>query len=324
MLFMSMFIVFLIIFFISSVKIVNQMEEYVIERLGKYNRTLQPGIHILIPFIDRVACKVSLKESVYDFEPQSVITQDNVTMQIDTIVYAQVVDSNKYVYGIDNATVALDSLTSTTLRNLVGELNLDQTLTSRDVINGKLCTILDEATDKWGIKVNRVEVKNIIPPKDIRDSMEKQMKAERERREAILRAEGTKKSAVLMAEGEKEAAILSAQAEKETALLAAQAEKEATILKAQGEADAISLKAEAEAKAIEKTRNAQADAFEYLANKSLNDEVVKLQSLQTLEKVADGQATKLIIPSEIQNLTSLVSAADATIDKNRPQNLYSD
>ena len=287
-------IVFLII--ISNIQVVQQSKAYVIERLGAFREVWGVGLHFKVPFIDRVARRVNLKEQVHDYPPQPVITKDNVTMQIDTVVYFQITDPKLYCYGVEQPMTAMETLTATTLRNIIGDLELDQTLTSRDVINTKMRAILDEATDPWGIKVNRVELKNILPPQDIQSSMEKQMKAERDRRQAILQAEGQKKSAILIAEGEKESAILRADAEKQAAILKAEAEKQAAILKADGEAQAIM--------AVQK---ALADSLELLNAKAPNDQVVKLKAIQAMEKVADGQATKIIIPSEMQGLVGLAN-----------------
>ena len=287
-------IVFLII--ISNIQVVQQSKAYVIERLGAFREVWGVGLHFKVPFIDRVARRVNLKEQVHDYPPQPVITKDNVTMQIDTVVYFQITDPKLYCYGVEQPMTAMETLTATTLRNIIGDLELDQTLTSRDVINTKMRAILDEATDPWGIKVNRVELKNILPPQDIQSSMEKQMKAERDRRQAILQAEGQKKSAILIAEGEKESAILRADAEKQAAILKAEAEKQAAILKADGEAQAIM--------AVQK---ALADSLELLNAKAPNDQVVKLKAIQAMEKVADGKATKIIIPSEMQGLVGLAN-----------------
>jgi regulator of protease activity HflC (stomatin/prohibitin superfamily) len=281
----------------SNVRIVPQASAFVIERLGAYSGTWSVGLHLKIPFIDRVANKVSLKEKVVDFPPQPVITKDNVTMKIDTIVYYAITDPKLYTYGVARPIVAIENLTATTLRNIIGQLELDETLTSRDLINTKMRSILDEATDPWGIKVNRVEVKNIVPPADIQEAMEKQMRAERERRESILRAEGEKKSAILVAEGQKEAVILEAEAEKQSAILRAEAKKEAQIREAEGEAEAILTVQEATAKGIEMVKDAGADQA-----------VLTLKSFEALAKVADGQSTKLIIPSEMQNVASLVAS----------------
>ena len=288
--------VILLIVIISNVHIVQQSRAYVIERLGAFSKVWEVGIHVKVPFIERVAKKVSLKEQVLDYPPQPVITKDNVTMQIDTVVYFQITDPKLYAYGVEHPMMAMETLTATTLRNIIGDLELDQTLTSRDVINTKMRAILDEATDPWGIKVNRVELKNILPPQDIQNSMEKQMKAERDRRQAILQAEGTKRSQVLVAEGEKEAAILKADAEKQAAILRAEAEKQAAILRADGEAQAIM--------AVQK---AMADSLALLNAQAPNDQVIKLKALEAMQKVADGKATKIIIPSEIQGLAGLAA-----------------
>ena len=281
---------------VSNFSIVEQSRAYVIERLGGFHAVWSVGPHMKIPFIDRIARRVSLKEQVLDYPPQPVITKDNVTMQIDTVVYFQITDPKLYAYGVEHPMAAMETLTATTLRNIIGDLELDQTLTSRDIINTKMRAILDEATDPWGIKVNRVELKNILPPADIQNSMEKQMKAERDRRQAILQAEGQKKSAILIAEGERESAILRADAEKQAAILRAEAEKEAAILKADGEAQAI--------RAVQK---ALADSMEMLNEKAPNDQVVKLKAIEAMEKVADGKATKIIIPSEMQGLVGLAN-----------------
>ncbi len=289
-------VVLLFIIIVSSISIVQQSYAYVIERLGAFRAVWSVGPHIRAPFIDRVARKVSLKEQVLDYPPQPVITKDNVTMQIDTVVYFQITDPKLYTYGVEHPMAAMETLTATTLRNIIGDLELDQTLTSRDIINTKMRAILDEATDPWGIKVNRVELKNILPPKDIQDSMEKQMKAERDRRQAILQAEGQKRSAILIAEGEKEAAVLRATAEKEAAILKAEAEKQGAILKADGEAEAI-----------RKVQQALADSMGLLNAQAPNDQVIKLKSIEAMEKVADGKATKIIIPSEMQGLVGLAN-----------------
>ena len=288
--------VIVLLIIVSNIHIVQQSRAYVIERLGAFSKVWQVGIHVKVPFIERVAKKVSLKEQVLDYPPQPVITKDNVTMQIDTVVYYQITDPKLYTYGVERPMMAMETLTATTLRNIIGDLELDQTLTSRDVINTKMRAILDEATDPWGIKVNRVELKNILPPQDIQNSMEKQMKAERDRRQAILQAEGTKRSQILVAEGEKEAAILKADAEKQAAILKAEAEKQAAILKADGEAQAIM--------AVQK---AMADSLELLNEKAPNDQVIKLKALEAMQKIADGKATKIIIPSELQGFAGLAS-----------------
>ena len=291
-------IILLIVYIVTScVRIVPQAQAYVIERLGAYNGTWSVGMHFKVPFIDRVAKKVLLKEQVVDFAPQPVITKDNVTMRIDTVVYYQITDPKLYAYGVDNPIMAIENLTATTLRNIIGDLELDSTLTSRETINTKMRATLDEATDPWGIKVNRVELKNIIPPTEIQNAMEKQMKAERERREAILRAEGEKKSSILRAEGHKESMILEAEAEKEAAILNAEAKKEATIREAEGQAEAIL-----------KVQTATADGLRAIREAGADEAVIKLKSLEAFEKAADGKATKIIIPSEIQNLAGLVTS----------------
>ena len=291
-------IILLIVYIVTScVRIVPQAQAYVIERLGAYNGTWSVGMHFKVPFIDRVAKKVLLKEQVVDFAPQPVITKDNVTMRIDTVVYYQITDPKLYAYGVDNPIMAIENLTATTLRNIIGDLELDSTLTSRETINTKMRATLDEATDPWGIKVNRVELKNIIPPTEIQNAMEKQMKAERERREAILRAEGEKKSSILRAEGHKESMILEAEAEKEAAILNAEAKKEATIREAEGQAEAIL-----------KVQRATADGLRAIREAGADEAVIKLKSLEAFEKAADGKATKINIPSEIQNLAGLVTS----------------
>lgn len=286
-------IIVLILIIITNIKIVPQSKTFVIERLGSYKSTWQTGLHFKIPFIERIANNVSLKEKVRDFAPQPVITKDNVTMQIDTVVYFQITDPKLYTYGVENPINAIETLTATTLRNIIGELELDETLTSRDLINNKMCLILDEATDPWGIKINRVEVKNIIPPRDIQEAMEKQMRAERERREKILQAEGEKKSSILIVEGEKESAILRAEAQKES-----------QIKLAEGEAEAILKVQEATAAGIKLLKEAGADKS-----------VLALKQFETLEKVAEGQATKIIIPSDMQNMASLVTTASELLKK---------
>ena len=280
----------------SNIYVVQQSRAYVIERLGAFERVDGVGIRVKIPFIERVVRRVSLKEQVLDYPPQPVITKDNVTMQIDTVVYFQITDPKLYTYGVEMPMAAMETLTATTLRNIIGDLELDQTLTSRDVVNTKMRAILDVATDPWGIKVNRVELKNILPPADIQSSMEKQMKAERDRRQAILQAEGQRKSAILIAEGEKEAAILRASAEKEAAILRAQAEKESAILKAAGEAEAI-----------REVQQALADSLKMLNEAAPADSVLKLKAIEAMQRVADGQATKIIIPSEMQGLVGLAN-----------------
>lgn len=288
----------------KNIRIVPQSFAYVIERLGVYSTTWQTGLHIKIPFIERVAKKISLKEQVVDFEPQAVITKDNVTIQIDTVVFYQITDPKLYTYGVENPIIAIENLSATTLRNIIGELELDNTLTSRDTINAKIRVILDEATDAWGIKVNRVELKNIIPPREIQNAMEKQMKAERERRESILRAEGEKQSKILVAEGHKESKILEAEADKQSAILHAEAVKEAKIREAEGEAAAI-----------ETVQKASADAIRLLNEANANDAVLKLKALEAFAKAADGQATKIIIPSGIQGMAGLAEGVVETIKK---------
>jgi len=291
------FLVLLILaLIVSNIQVVQQSRAYVVERLGAYSATWGVGLHLKIPFIERVVKKVSLKEQVADFDPQPVITKDNVTMQIDTVVYFQITDPRLYTYGVEHPMNAIENLTATTLRNIIGEMELDQSLTSRDIINAKMRSILDEATDPWGIKVNRVELKNILPPREIQNAMEKQMKAERERREAILQAEGQKQSQILVAEGEKQSAVLRAEAEREAAILRAEADRQAAILKAEGEAQAI-----------RQVQQALADSIEMLNKANPNDQVVKIKALEAYEKAADGQATKIIIPSEIQSLAGLAA-----------------
>ncbi len=289
-------IIVLLVIIIKNIAVVQQSRAYVIERLGAFQNVWGVGLHFKIPFIDRIARRVSLKEQVLDYPPQPVITKDNVTMQIDTVVYFQITDPKLYTYGVEQPMAAMETLTATTLRNIIGDLELDQTLTSRDIINTKMRAILDEATDPWGIKVNRVELKNILPPTDIQSSMEKQMKAERDRRQAILQAEGQKKSAILIAEGERESAILRADAEKQAAILRAEAEQQAAILKADGEAQAI--------RAVQK---ALADSLEMLNEKAPNDQVIKLKAIEAMQKVADGKATKIIIPSQMQGMVGLAN-----------------
>ncbi len=307
---MAGFITFLVLFFIAiilivtNIRIVPQAYAFVIERLGAYQSTWNVGLHVKIPLIDRVANKVSLKEQVVDFPPQPVITEDNVTMQIDTVVYFEITDPKAYTYGVENPMSAIENLTATTLRNIIGDLELDQTLTSRDTINTKMRSILDEATDPWGIKVNRVELKNIIPPREIQDAMERQMKAERERREAILRAEGEKKSAILVSEGKKESVILEAEAEKQSAILRAEAKKEAAIREAEGQAEAIL-----------KVQQATAEGLKMLNAAHPTQEVISLKGLEAFAKAADGKATNIIIPSEIQNLAGLATSLTEIVKK---------
>jgi regulator of protease activity HflC (stomatin/prohibitin superfamily) len=288
--------IILFVIVVSGIKVVPQAKAYVVERLGAYRETKQTGLHFVIPVFERVAKIVSLKEQVVDFAPQPVITKDNVTMQIDTVVFYQITDAKLYAYGVEHPIMAIENLTATTLRNIIGELELDNTLTSRDTINAKIRSILDEATDPWGIKINRVELKNIKPPAEIQDAMEKQMKAERQRREAILRAEGEKASNILVAEGKKASQILSAEAEKQAAILKAEADKEAAILKA-----------EAEKEAILRVYEAQAESIRLINEANPSEAYLLLQKLSSMEKVADGQATKIVIPSELQGIVGLVN-----------------
>lgn len=290
-------LVLIIILLVTNIRVVPQATEFVIERLGTYYTTWETGLHFKVPLVDRVAKRISLKEQVMDFAPQPVITKDNVTMQIDTIVFYQVTDAKLYTYGVERPILAIESLTATTLRNIIGDMELDHTLTSRDVINSRITAALDQATDKWGIKVNRVELKNIVPPRDIQDAMEKQMRAERERREAILRAEGEKRSQILIAEGKKESQILNAEAEKQAAILLAEAEKEKMIREGQGEAESIML-----------VQKAQADAIRLLNEACPSREVLTLKAYESFMKAADGQATKIIIPSEIQGMAGLAAS----------------
>ena len=292
-------LIIIVVIAASGIRIISQSRAYVVERLGAYHRTMQTGLHYVIPFIERVANDVSLKEIVKDFAPQPVITKDNVTMQIDTVVYFQITDSKLYTYGIENPVNEIENLTATTLRNIIGELELDETLTSRDVINTKMRSILDEATDPWGVKVNRVEVKNILPPKDIQESMEKQMRAERERREAILKAEGEKKAAILIAEGEKESTILRADAEKEAKIRAAQGEAEAII----------------------KIQEATAQGLKLLKNAEMDEAVLKFKSYEAMVEVANGNATKIIVPSELQNLATVGTTIAETIKKDENKDI---
>lgn len=289
--------IFLVVIVAANVRIVPQASAYVIERLGGYNTTWSVGLRFKVPFLDRVAKKVNLKEQVVDFPPQPVITKDNVTMQIDTVVFFQITDPKMYAYGVDNPIMAIEKLTATTLRNIIGEMELDQTLTSREIINTNMRSALDVATDPWGIKVNRVELKNIIPPEAIRNAMEKQMKAERERREAILRAEGEKKSTILVAEGQKESAILEAEAEKQAAILRAEAEKERKIREAEGQAEAIRI-----------VQMANAEGIRFLRDAGADEAVLTIKKLEAFEKAANGNATKIIIPSEIQGVAGLTKS----------------
>ena len=303
---LGIFLVILVVVVIcSSIRVVPQAHAYVIERLGTYNTTWSAGLHLKTPLIDKVAHRISMKEQVVDFAPQPVITKDNVTMRIDTVVFFQITDPKLFAYGVEKPIMAIENLTATTLRNIIGELELDQTLTSRETINTKMRATLDEATDPWGIKVNRVELKNIIPPAAIQDAMEKQLKAERERREQILIAEGEKKSAILRAEGQKESLILSAEAEKQSAILRAEATKEATIRRAEGEAEAIL-----------KVQQANADGIKFLNEAAPDQAVLTLKSLEAFAKAADGKATKLIIPSEISGIAGLASSLTEIVTKN--------
>ena len=303
---LAVLVLFLLVVVIANIKIVPQSKAYVMERLGAYQGTWQTGLHVKIPFIERVAKIVSLKEKVADFPPQPVITMDNVTMQIDTVVFYQITDPKLYTYGVESPVAAIENLTATTLRNIIGEMDFDTTLTSRDIINAKIRGILDEATDPWGIKVNRVELKNIFPPKEIQDAMEKQMKAERERRESILRAEGEKASKILVAEGQKESQILAAEGEKQAAILRAEAIREAKIHEAEGEAQAI----------IEVQR-AKAEGIRLLNEAAPSREVLTIQSLDAFTAAADGKATKIIIPSDIQGLASLATSASELFKDNK-------
>lgn len=305
----AVFIVILFFILLSNIKIVPQARAYIVERLGAYKSTWKTGVHFTIPFIDRIAKNMSLKEQVLDFPPQPVITSDNVHMQIDTVIYYQIADPKLYTYGVENPMIAIENLTATTLRNIIGDLELDQTLTSRDIINTKMRAILDEATDPWGIKINRVELKNIMPPRDIQDAMEKQMRAERERREKILQAEGEKKSAILIAEGSKESKILEAEAEKQAAILRAEAIREAKIREAEGEAEAIL-----------KIQQAVADGIKLINEASPSEQVIALKSLEALKELADGKANKLIIPSDIQGLATVASTLKTVMTDDSEKN----
>lgn len=300
-------IIILLLLVVSCIKIVPQAQALVVERLGGYQGTWSVGLHFKVPFIDRIAKKVLLKEQVVDFAPQPVITKDNVTMRIDTVVFFQITDPKLFAYGVENPIMAIENLTATTLRNIIGDMELDQTLTSREIINTKMRSSLDIATDPWGIKVNRVELKNIIPPAAIQDAMEKQMKAERERREAILRAEGEKKSSILRAEGHKESVILEAEGDKESAILRAEANKEATIRESEGQAEAI-----------KQIQQANADGIEFLKKASADNAVLQLKSLEAFAKAADGKATKIIIPSEIQGIAGLVKSITEVAEDQKP------
>jgi regulator of protease activity HflC (stomatin/prohibitin superfamily) len=312
-----------LVFIVSNIKIVPQAQIFVVERLGAFYKAWGTGLHILVPFIDKISKRVSIKEQVADFKPQPVITKDNVTMQIDTVVFFQVTDAKLYTYGVDRPLSAIENLSATTLRNIIGDLELDSTLTSRDVINTRITAILDEATDRWGIKVNRVELKNILPPREIQDSMEKQMKAERERREKILQAEGDKNSKILVAEGNKESQILQAEGEKRSQILRAEAEKEAMILHADGVREQKIREATGEAQAIELVQQAFAESLIKLNNAAPTDKVLAIKALEAFVKAADGKATKIIIPSQIQGLAGLASSmkeimnTDNIIDENK-------
>jgi len=297
-------IVVLLAIIISCIKIVPQAQAYVVERLGAYQGTWSVGLHVKVPFLDRVARRVNLKEQVADFPPQPVITKDNVTMRIDTVVFYQITDPRLFTYGVENPMMAIENLTATTLRNIIGDLELDETLTSRETINTQMRAALDIATDPWGIKVNRVELKNIIPPAEIQNAMEKQMKAERERREAVTRAEGEKRAQILAAEGEKQSAILRAEAEKQSAILRAEAEKEKMIREAEGEAEAIL-----------KVQQANADGIKMIKEAGADEAVLKLKSLEAFEKAADGKATKILLPADLQGIASLATAFREVSDK---------
>ncbi|MCI8284112.1 MAG: paraslipin [Firmicutes bacterium] len=304
LIFMMIILIIAAILIAVNIRIVPQANAYVLERLGAYSGTWEVGIHVKIPLIDKIAKKVSLKEHVIDFPPQPVITKDNVTMEIDTVIYFQITDPKLYTYGVANPMAAIENLTATTLRNIIGELELDESLTSREIINSKIRIVLDEATDAWGIKINRVEVKNIVPPRDIQEAMEKQMRAERERREAILKAEGEKKSAILIAEGNKQAEILKAEASKQATILEAEASKEAAIRTAEGEAEAIRM-----------VQQATADGIKMIVESSPTDEVISLKSLEAFAQAADGKATKLIIPSNIAGLAGLATSVRELVSK---------
>lgn len=300
----TIIIILILAIIVSSIKIVPQAQAYVMERLGAYQGTWSVGFHLKMPFLDKVAKRVNLKEQVADFPPQPVITKDNVTMRIDTVVYYQITDPKLFTYGVENPMMAIENLTATTLRNIIGDLELDQTLTSRETINTKMRAALDIATDPWGIKVNRVELKNIIPPAEIQNAMERQMKAERERREAVTRAEGEKKANILVAEGEKASAILRAEAEKQSAILKAEAQKERMIREAEGEAEAIL-----------KVQQANADGIRMLKEAAADESVLKIKSLEAFEKVADGKATTILLPAELQGIASIASAFKETVSK---------
>lgn len=307
MIILIVLVVLILLILVSCIKIVPQAQAFVVERLGAYQGTWSVGFHLKVPFIDKVARKVNLKEQVADFPPQPVITKDNVTMRIDTVVFYQITDPKLFTYGVENPMMAIENLTATTLRNIIGDLELDQTLTSRETINTKMRAALDIATDPWGIKVNRVELKNIIPPAEIQSAMEKQMKAERERREAVTRAEGEKKANILVAEGEKESAILRAEAEKQSAILKAEAEKEKMIREAEGQAEAIL-----------KVQQANADGIRMLKEAGADEAVLKMKSLEAFEKVADGRATTILLPAQLEGIASLASAWKETANQIQP------
>ena len=310
-------VLFIIIVLVTRIKIVPQAQVYIVERLGTFYAEWSTGPHFLIPFLDRIAKKVSIKDQIVDFKPQSVITKDNVSMQIDTVVFFQVTDAKQYAYGVERPLSAIENLCATTLRNIIGDMVLDETLTSRDRINKQITAILDEATDRWGIKVSRVELKNILPPREIQDSMEKQMKAERESREKILLAEGEKKSKILVAQGEKESQILRAEAAKESEILKAQAEKEAMILRAEAVKEKKRLESEGDAVAISKVQTAKAEALERLNEAKPSENVLKYKALEYFPEIANGRATKIIIPSEIQGIAGLAAGGMETVtDKN--------
>lgn len=310
-------VLFIIIVLVTRIKIVPQAQVYIVERLGTFYAEWSTGPHFLIPFLDRIAKKVSIKDQIVDFKPQSVITKDNVSMQIDTVVFFQVTDAKQYAYGVERPLSAIENLCATTLRNIIGDMVLDETLTSRDRINKQITAILDEATDRWGIKVSRVELKNILPPREIQDSMEKQMKAERESREKILLAEGEKKSKILVAQGEKESQILRAEAAKESEILKAQAEKEAMILRAEAVKEKKRLESEGDAVAISKVQTAKAEALERLNEAKPSENVLKYKALEFFPEIANGRATKIIIPSEIQGIAGLAAGVMETVtDKN--------
>lgn len=312
-------VIFIILVLITRIKIVPQAQVYIVERLGTFYAEWSTGPHFLVPFLDRIAKKVSIKDQIVDFKPQQVITKDNVSMQIDTVVFFQVTDAKQYAYGVERPISAIENLTATTLRNIIGDMVLDETLTSRDRINKQITAILDEATDRWGIKVSRVELKNIIPPREIQDSMEKQMKAERESREKILLAEGEKKSKILVAQGEKESQILRAEAAKETEILKAQAEKEAMLLRADAIKQKKILESEGTALAIKNVQSAKAEALERLNQANPTDTVLKYKAIEAFPDVANGKATKIIIPSEIQGIAGLAAGLQGIVTENKSE-----